>query len=276
MKKIAVIPCPSKDKDYSLAIKAVELLRDAGAKVFYPKQSLPCIEGALAVDEEQAYEQCDAVVGFGGDGSLISQALRCAKYGKAILGCNMGKVGYLAEVELGDLPQITKILDTNYSIEQRMVLSVEDNDGIFYALNDAVVSRGGQAKIAEIGLLIDGHDVGTFRSDGLILATPTGSTAYSLSAGGSVIDPSLECIAVTPVCPHQFGARPMIFSSNSILTIQNRCSDERIITVSLDGNASLELAYGKCVKVKKADMKCRFIRLQHRVFCDTLRKIKKY
>ena len=276
MKKISVIPCPSKDKDCKLAIKAVELLRDAGAKVLYVKDSLPYVDGALAVTEEQAYEQCDAVVGFGGDGSLISQALRCAKYEKAILGCNMGKVGYLAEVELDGLSQITRILDSDYTIEERMVLSVEDNSDVFYALNDAVISRGGQAKIAEIGLLIDGHDVGTFRSDGLILATPTGSTAYSLSAGGSVIDPSLECIAVTPVCPHQFGARPMIFSANSVLTVENRCSDERTVTVSLDGNASLELAYGKGLQVKRADLKCRFIRLQHRVFCDTLRKIKKY
>lgn len=276
MKKIAVIPCPAKDPDFAWAKKAVQILLEAGACVLYPEEFPPSMQGILRLPLDSIYAECDAVVGFGGDGSLINQALQAAKYQKALLGCNMGKVGYLAEVELDNLHDVAQILDDRYMVEERMVIEIEHNGVSNYALNDAVISRGARAKISEIGLGVDNNDIGTFRSDGLILATPTGSTAYSLSAGGSVIDPTLECIAVTPVCPHQFGARPMIFSASSVLNVENRCSDERSLTVSLDGNESFELAYQNSIFVKKAELKCRFIRLKHRVFCHTLRKIKKY
>jgi len=276
MKNIAVIPCPSKDTDYVWAKKAVGILLGAGASVTYPDDISLDVDGATALPYNELYACCDAVVGFGGDGSLINQALQAAKFGKALLGCNMGKVGYLAEVELSDLDRIVRVLGDDYSIEERMVLSVDHGSERSFALNDVVVSRGARARIAEIGLLVDGNDVGTFRSDGLIIATPTGSTAYSLSAGGSVIDPLLECIAVTPVCPHQFGARPMIFSPSTALTVENRCSDGRSIAISLDGNADVELSSQESIRIQRAEMKCRFIRLSHRVFCHTLRKIKKY
>jgi NAD+ kinase len=276
MNRIAVIPCPSKDPEGIWAKKAVDILISAGAKVLYPFGTLPETEGATPVVGETIYGECDAVVGFGGDGSLINQALHAAEYGKALLGCNMGNVGYLSEVELNELADITKLLTNEFTIEERMVLAVNDNQNVRYALNDVVISRGSEARIAEIALFVDDHEIGVFRSDGLILATPTGSTAYSLSAGGSVIDPALECIAVTPICPHQFGARPMVFSPSSVLRVENRCNDGRHFAISLDGRVIADLAGGQSFAVRKASMKCRFIRIKQRVFCDTLRKIKKY
>ena len=276
MKKIAVIPFPQKDTECKWAKQAVKILIDAGAQVLYPFGALPEINGAIPMVGESIYAECDSVVGFGGDGTLIKQALSAAEYGKALLGCNMGNVGYLSEVELDELSSITKLLHGDYSIEERMVLAVSDASGIKYALNDVVISRGSEARIAEIGLAVDHHEIGAFRSDGLILATPTGSTAYSLSAGGPVIDPALECIAVTPICPHQFGAKPMVFSPSSVLTVENRCSDNRELAISLDGRVTGTLTGGQTFQIRRAGMKCRFVRLQKRVFCDTLKKIKKY
>ena len=139
-----------------------------------------------------------------------------------------------------------------------------------------VISRGAEAKIAEIALLVDDHEIGVFRSDGLILATPTGSTAYSMSAGGPVIDPALSCIVATPICPHQFGAKPMVFSPSTVLGVENRCSDGRRLAISLDGRVSGELEYGQAFYVRKAELQCRFIRMKQRVFCNTLKKIKEY
>ncbi len=276
MKKIAVIPCPAKDPECKWAKKAMEILIQSGAKVLYPFGTLPENEGAIPMIGDSIYADCDSVVGFGGDGTLIKQALCAAEYGKSLLGCNMGNVGYLSEVELSELSLITKLLDGEYTIEERMVLAVCDSTGMKYALNDAVISRGAQARIAEIALSVDGHEIGVFRSDGLILATPTGSTAYSLSAGGPVIDPALECIAVTPICPHQFGAKPMVFSPSSVLSVENRCSDGRSLALSLDGCVTGELIYGNPIQIRRSGMKCRFVRLKKRVFCDTLKKIKKY
>lgn len=276
MKKIAVIPFAKKDADCKYAKEAVEILVNAGAQVLYPFGSLPEMDGTVPMVGDAIYAQCDSVIGFGGDGTLIKQALKAAEYGKALLGCNMGNVGYLSEVEPDELSVITKVLNGDYTIEERMVLAVNDASGIKYALNDAVISRGSQARISEIGLSVDGHEIGVFRSDGLILATPTGSTAYSLSAGGPVIDPALECISVTPICPHQFGARPMVFSPSSLLTVENRCNDGRELTISLDGCAVGTLMGGQSFQIRRASMKCRFIRLKKRVFCDTLKKIKKY
>ena len=276
MKKIAVIPCPVKDADYTFAKKAIEILLSSGADVIYPVGTVADIEGAKAVDGDTIYETCDAAVVFGGDGSLIGQALRAAKYEKALLGCNMGKVGYLAEVELDELEELTKLLTDEFNVEDRMVLEVTDDSGVYCALNDVVISRGAEARIAEIALLVDGHEIGVYRSDGLILATPTGSTAYSMSAGGSVIDPALSCIAATPICPHQFGAKPMVFSASTVLSVENRCSDKRPLAISLDGKVTGELTYGRAFHVTKAALKCRFIRIKQRVFCNMLKKIKEY
>ena len=276
MKKIAVIPFPKKDLECKYAKRAVEILTHAGAQVLYPFGSLPEMEGAIPMVGESIYAECDSVVGFGGDGTLIKYALLAAEYGKSLLGCNMGNVGYLSEVEPDELSDITKILNGDYTIEERMVLAMSDASGIKYALNDAVVSRTSQARIAEIGLSVDGHEIGAFRSDGLILSTPTGSTAYSLSAGGPVIDPSLDCIAVTPICPHQFGVRPMVLAPSSLLRVENKCTDGRELTVSLDGRMVGTLEEGQTIQIRRASMKCRFIRLKKRVFCDTLKKIKKY
>ncbi|MBE6638430.1 MAG: NAD(+)/NADH kinase [Ruminococcaceae bacterium] len=276
MKKIAVIPCSAKDPEGIWAKKAVDILIQAGAQVLYPFGTLPETKGAVPMIGESIYAECDIVVGFGGDGSLINIALGAAEYGKAILGCNMGNVGYLAEVELQELSDITKILRNEYRVEERMVLAVQGTSGIRYALNDVVVSRGAAARISEIALTVDDHEIGVFRSDGLILATPTGSTAYSMSAGGPVIDPALECIAVTPICPHQFGAKPMVFSPSTVLGVVNRCNDGRKMTISLDGHMTSELSGGETFYVRKASMKCRFVRIKQRVFCNTLKKIKKY
>lgn len=276
MKKIALIPCPVKDPECIWAKKAAEILIENGAEVLYPFGMLPEIKGAHPMIGESVYAECDCVVGFGGDGSLISLALKAAQYGKALLGCNMGKVGYLAELELCELSMLTCLLSNEFSIEERMVLSVNDPSGIHYALNDVVISRGAEAKIAEIALTVDDHEIGVFRSDGLILATPTGSTAYSMSAGGPVIDPALSCIAATPICPHQFGAKPMVFSPSTVLGVENRCSDGRHLAISLDGRVSGELQYSQAFHVRKAELKCRFIRIKQRVFCNTLKKIKEY
>ena len=277
MKKVAVIPCVSKDPEGKLAKYAADILIASGAQVLYPFGTLPETAGALPVIGESIYAECDVVLGFGGDGSLIGQALHAAEYGKAILGCNLGKIGYLAEVEMSELESaIPKLLYNEYSLEERMVLSIYDKSGVHYALNDVVISRVSASKISEILLTADGAEIGSYRCDGLIAATPTGSTAYSLSAGGSVIDPALECIALTPICAHQFDAKPMIFSPSTVLRMENRCVYQRQLAVSIDGQDSGLLAHGESIRIRKAEMKCRFVRLQQRSFCNTLQKIKNY
>lgn len=129
MKRIALIPCPVKDPESIWATKAAEILIQSGAEVLFPFGMLPEIQGAIPMFAESIYDECDCVVAFGGDGSLIAQALKAAQYGKALLGCNMGKVGYLAELELNELAMLPRLLANDFAIEERMVLAVTDHRG---------------------------------------------------------------------------------------------------------------------------------------------------
>ena len=140
-----------------------------------------------------------------------------------------------------------------------------------HALNDAVISNGSMPHMIELELLEGGESVTSYRADGLIVATPTGSTAYSMSAGGSIIDPRAHCVCVTPICPHSFGARPLIFSDSSVLEIKNICAREKKLYLTVDGRMNFELYYGQSVRITKSPMTTRLIRFKK---CGFFRKLR--
>lgn len=231
---------------------------------------------------DELYNRADLVIVLGGDGSILEAARRAAPRGTPILGINLGRVGYMAELEMAELDMLDRLFPQagtapTWHIETRSMLSVEilDAEGggrtSMYGLNDAVITNGSIARIIDLELYENGRLVTGYRADGLIVATPTGSTAYSMSAGGPVADPRVSCFCVTPICPHSLAARPLIFPDDASLEIKNICQREKTLYLTVDGRTNCELYRGESVRVTRSPMETRLLRLRSYGFYDRLR-----
>ncbi len=209
----------------------------------------------------------DVIAALGGDGTIMRAAHLACEHGLPVIGINLGRIGYMAELDRSEVSLVKKYFNGDYKEDARMMLSVKVDGKTYYALNDAVFHSRNK-HMCKYTLDCDGGQVNEYRGDGLILATPTGSTAYSMSAGGSVIDPRLECISVTPICPQSLTARPMIFSPESRLEVTAQ-SNECMMTV--DGGTPIALEAGKSVTVEKSDIRLRMIKLKRDGFYEVLR-----
>ncbi|MBQ8235466.1 MAG: NAD(+)/NADH kinase [Clostridia bacterium] len=258
-----VILARNEERDQKAAAELMEYLRFRGIPTVLLQDGM--------TEHSDEYYNTDILFVLGGDGSIMHVAERAARFGSLILGVNYGHLGYLAEMDRMDFLLIDRVISGDYTVEERMMLQVELNGEQATALNDLVVSKNGVAGVVELEVLCDGRSVGNYRCDGMIVATPTGSTAYSLSAGGSVVDPALECMCLTPVCAHSFTARPLIFSSKSELRIQNTDRLGRSMLCALDGSRERVLEAGQTLTVKKSPLCARFVRLINKGFYDTLR-----
>ncbi len=216
---------------------------------------------------DQVYSEADILIVLGGDGSILEAARRAAQKGTPILGINLGRLGYMAELEMRELSLLSCLFDGSYTLEKRSMLRVELLSGgelrsFCYALNDAVISNGSVSRIVDVELSEGGDRVATYRADGLIIATPTGSTAYSMSAGGAIVDPRVPCFCVTPICSHSFSARPLIFSDHSVLEVKNICVREKMLYLTVDGRMNFELYRNQVVRITKSDMYTNLIRIK--------------
>ena len=225
---------------------------------------------------ESLYAEAEILIVLGGDGTILEAARRAAQRATPILGINLGRLGYMAELETGELDQLSRIVSGDYELESRSMLRVELYSGnelksFCYALNDAVISNGSVSRMIELELCEGGVPVTTYRADGLIVATPTGSTAYSMSAGGALVDPRVPCFCVTPICPHSFIARPMIFADSSVLEIRNICAREKMLYLTVDGRMNFELYRNQVVRVTKSNLVTNLIRLKS---CGFYRKLR--
>ena len=225
---------------------------------------------------EAVYAEANILVVLGGDGTILEVARRAAQRGTPILGINLGRLGYMAELELGELDQLSRLFTGDYEIEGRSMLRVELLNGgelksFCYALNDAVISNGSVSRMIDLELSEGGVPVTTYRADGLIIATPTGSTAYSMSAGGAIVDPRVSCFCATPICPHSFIARPIIFSDESVLEVRNICAREKMLYLTVDGRMNFELYRNQTVRITKSNLQTHLIRLKT---CGFYRKLR--
>ena len=225
---------------------------------------------------ESVYTESDILIVLGGDATILEAARRAAQRGTPILGINLGRLGYMAELEMSELDNLSCLFTGNYKIEKRSMLRVELLSGgelksFCYALNDAVISNGSVSRMIDLELSEGGVPVTTYRADGLIIATPTGSTAYSMSAGGAIVDPRVPCFCATPICPHSFIARPIIFSDESVLEVRNVCVREKMLYLTVDGRMNFELYRNQVVRITKSNLQTGLIRLKP---CGFYRKLR--
>ena len=214
------------------------------------------------------YSDSDLVIVIGGDGVMLEAARRATPCGIPILGINMGRVGYMTELEMNEISLLDRIFTRDYYLDERAMLRVDIRSSkgqsrfSAYALNEAVIANGSTARIIDLQLSDNGRLVSEYRADGIVVATPTGSTAYSLSAGGPIVDPKLSCFCVTPICPHSLVARPLIFPDSASLEIKNICTREKILHLTVDGKATFDLFFGDTVVITKADICAKLLRIK--------------
>ena len=253
-------------------------LAELGVSCVMPEQYCS-VCGAFPVrfcrSSEEGLTDCDIVIAVGGDGTIIHSAKEAAAFGKPVLGVNVGRLGFVAGLETDELDRLERLIAGDYIVDERMMLEVtlyrEGQELSYYALNDAVLARGALSKILDFRVLLNESNVGDYRADGLIVSTPTGSTAYSLSAGGPVIDPALRCLLLSPICPHSLFTRPVVFGENSLLQIQAGSSEQGVnCYLTVDGQISVPLENNEAVRCRAAKRKARLLKLKDTNFYDVV------
>ncbi len=224
--------------------------------------------------DESVIKNSDVAITIGGDGTIIHNAKFAATYKKPLIGVNMGRIGFVAGIESAEFCELVKILDKNYKTQRRMLLSVEHKRGDvinkYVAVNDATIARSTLDSVIDVSVSLNNEHILTYRADGMIFATPTGSTAYSLSAGGPVIEPDMDCILLTPICPHSLSSRQVVFSSKSVLkaTVDNAC--DRTCYLVVDGQTHIEILDGDEIIISKSDLELELLVLKEKNFYTLL------
>lgn len=274
---IAVKPNLTRENAYPVTVNVINELKKLGAEIYVCdefKESLMSLDVNFLSDSE-IYDKCDVMIAIGGDGTIIHSAYSCAKRGKLILGINAGRLAFMAGLEEHELHLLKKLIDGDYEVDSRMMLRADlYSDGALidttYCINDVVIARGTAFKMCDMSVSCDGRKVNDYYADGIIVSTPTGSTAYALSAGGPVIDPTIESISVTPICTHSLFSRSMIFKPDSVIEISVKNPQTGEPMLSCDGSEAKNLSENNKVVIKKAEFAAKFIRIKTDSFIDVL------
>ncbi|MDD9854673.1 MAG: NAD(+)/NADH kinase, partial [Gammaproteobacteria bacterium] len=252
------------------------LLEKNRLEVLLGNTTSAAIDGAR-IDEHALGDAIDLAIVVGGDGTLLSAARRLAEHGVPTIGVNLGRLGFLADIALHDLEAgLGAILSGDYHIERRTLLEtvVQLGDDTVHrglSVNDAVISKGNTGRLIEFEIRVDGEFLTHLRSDGVILATPTGSTAYSLSAGGPIIHPTLPVLCLSPICPHTLSNRPIVLSQDARIDISSLVFAETHANLALDGRVVCELHGEETVRVSRAAAALPMLRINRHSHFETLR-----
>ncbi|MFN3285986.1 MAG: NAD(+)/NADH kinase [bacterium] len=231
----------------------------------------------LAASEQELAESSDALVVVGGDGTILRAARTGAVRGVPVMGVNVGGFGFLAEVGLEELPEaLERLVAGRHAVEERMMLAAEvvrsgEVAERFLALNDMVVTKSGYARLMPIRVCVNGEHLATYLADGLIVSTPTGSTAYNLSAGGPILSPGVRAMVITPICPHTLTARPVVVDADDVATVEVASEVEGVL-LTVDGQVGCPLQGGDVVRVRRAEERARLVRLKPPSFYELLRR----
>lgn len=279
MKKIVLCTNPRRDIGFAMTLSARSLLIGAG---IYPLHSLLFDDGETEMPKglrylplSEALVGADMLICLGGDGTILHAAQAAAKAEVPTLGINVGHKGFLADLEAEDFALLLEAVKGNYVEDIRMMLDIAVERGgrpVFsgFALNDAVASKGGAAKTIDVRVLGDGKLMSSFSGDGLIAATPTGSTAYSMSAGGPIVDPSAENMIITPICAHDLKAKSFVLPGDANVTVEIGELRERMAFLSLDGDNACRLMSGDVIQISRSVLRTRLVRVRNRSFYEII------
>lgn len=267
------------NSEYSGLGRVVERVRDRagalGAGLAYDEVTAELADGdgpRLA----DVWGELDCLITLGGDGTLLRGARRAGPRGIPVMGCNLGRLGFLTSAPEGELENaVERLVEGDYRVEERLAMDVsvkgEDGPPPFYALNDAVVHKSGFARLITLRVWVDDEEVGQYSADGIVISTATGSTAYSLSAGGPVLVPDLDALVATPISPHTLAVRPLVVSADAHIEVEVRPRREDTI-LTVDGQAGVDLNTGDRVRVVRSPHPVRLVQLPGQTFFSVLRR----
>ena len=280
--KIILCPNPFRDKGLKAAQSAGQILNDAGAEteLCFPfpveKTSLGDLDPNIPIkDLRSELEDADFLICFGGDGTILHAAKDASSFGVPIIGVNMGSVGFMAELEQGEISKLTRLFTGEYTLESRMLLDVRvvrEGRTLFRstALNDAVVTKGAVARIIDLQVYGDKILISNIFGDGVIMATPTGSTAYSLSAGGPIVEPTAENIIMTPISAHTLQSKAMVLDKNRRIDIMVPKQSRKTAYLSVDGGKAFKLFSGDTVEVCRSRKTLSLVKLSGKSFYELI------
>jgi len=280
VKNIILTPNPYRDKNFQTVRDAADVLRAAGANV---KLCLPFeVDRSYELPRDLRFSRldrelnnADGVICFGGDGTILHMAKTATRRNLPILGVNIGTMGFMAELESTELDKLSQLVTGEFTLDRRMMLDVtvqRDRDIIFHdiCLNDVVITKGAVARIVHLSVHCDKVQAMECSGDGVIIATPTGSTAYNISAGGPIVEPEAKNIIITPICSHDVGTRSIVASDKRVITTEIIRNARRNAYLSVDGGKSVRLNMGDITTVKKSNLETKLIRLKDRSFFDVV------
>ena len=280
MKKVILTPNPYRDKDFQTVRRAMQILKDAGMEVrlclpFEVDKTFELPKDLRFSRMDRELHDTDLIICFGGDGTILHMAKAATRQNVPILGVNIGTMGFMAELESTELSQLARIANGDYTVDERMMLDVtvhRDMDIIFHdiCLNDVAITKGAVARIVHLAVKCDGVQAMECGGDGIIVATPTGSTAYSLSAGGPIVEPDAHSILVTPICAHDVASRCMVASEKRVVTVGLTKNARRNAYLSVDGGKALRMNMGDIATIKKSPFTTKLVRLKDRSFYDVV------
>lgn len=279
IKKIIIFSNPERDQNFEYAKNIASLAKDFGIEVYTDKRfenEFDGFEVKFIEESDIASIGADIAISLGGDGSMLDACEKTAASDCPVLGINLGNLGFLTALEKSEFSKLSDIFLGSYEIEERMMLAAQIEDGEFsktlHVLNEIIISSTVCAKITEIELKCDKSVAVRCSSDGIIIASPTGSTAYSLSAGGPIIDPNMEAICVTPICPHSLTARPIVFNPSVTLSVCGMTKDKSNsgILVTPDGKEGIPVSRNAKITVTRSPLKTKLVKVNQNRFFDIL------
>ena len=279
--KVVLSPNPYRDKGLKAAQAAERVLRSSGVETV---MCLPFALGGGGVevprhirfkDAAEELKTADMLICFGGDGTILHAAKDANVHHVPVLGVNLGSVGFMAELEQGELSMLSRLAAGKYTVEARMMLdvTVRREGKIIYsdlALNDAAVTKGAVARVVDLEVYGDKVLISSFSADGVVVSTPTGSTAYAMSAGGPIVEPTAENIIVTPICPHALSARSFVLSRGRTVSVKLGKMARKTAYLSVDGGKALRLNSSDTVELRESQSKTRLVRVTGRSFYEIL------
>ena len=278
MHKIGIAAKVTSPEALAFATENARLLQGRGLEVIFDDETASLIDGTFeTTTKAELGRHCDLLITFGGDGTLLSVARHAPEH-VPILGVNMGTLGFLTEIRVEEFPTVLeRVLAGDYSVEPRVTFTVSvsgpgrDASLRYRVLNDAAINKSAVARIIEMRVSVAGLFVSTFRGDGLIVATPTGSTAYNLSAGGPIIYPTMGAVVITPICPHMLTNRPLVLPDELDIEIGLTNPDARDIYLTLDGQEGFQISDRDRVCVRKSEERVLLVQSPDKNYFDVLR-----
>ena len=280
MKPVILAPNPYRDNNFSTVREAIRVLEKAGIPFrvclpFEVDRSFNLPKDIRFSKLERELPGASLTICFGGDGTILHMAKSSTRFDIPILAVNIGTMGFMAELESNELGMLKKLADQNYTVDKRMMLDVtvlRDRNIIFHelCLNDISITKGAVARIIHVAVKCDGVQAMECGGDGVIIATPTGSTAYNLSAGGPIVEPEAHSILITPICAHNIVSRCIVASDKRVITAHLTHNARRNAFLSVDGGKAVKLNMGDVVTIKKSALSTKLVRLKDRSFYDVI------